>query len=126
MDYSGVQNIVTIILLCGFACIAAFGAAHFVYLNYRGWKQRKLPVQTARATVYCKYPDPEYVSGSQNIHATSSGYIYYITFHTDTGEVLKLYLNPKPFFAIEENAVGQLTWQGGRFWNFVPEEKEEE
>ena len=74
---------------------------------------------------FYKHPGPDYVSGAQNIHAATSGYVYHITFHTDTGEILKLYMNPDRFFPIAENAVGMLSWQGSRFRDFIPEEKKE-
>lgn len=121
---SAEQIISLIVHIClGLSVISVLG--YFIWINLRGKKQRELPVQTDRATVYYKHPEPEYFATGAARYTTAGNYIYHITFHTDGGLALKLYLNFDRYAEIQENSAGQLTWQGNRFWNFVPEENKE-
>lgn len=96
--------------------VAAF-VVYFILVNYRSNKRNNAPVETTRATAYLKHPDMEPV-----LNGRHSTYIYYITFHTDCGDILKLYMNPTDYFSISEGSCGMLTWQGDRFWKFEKEE----
>lgn len=87
---------------------------------YRNDKKNKAPVYTERATAYHKHKETDIVFAGMH-----SSYVYYITFHTDFGEILKLYMTGNDYYIIPEGAVGQLTWQGDKLWKFVPEKKEE-
>jgi len=97
-----------------------YSVVRFVILAYRGHKNRNAPVYTERAAVYHKHDevDVPYLGRGYS-------YVHYITFHTDFGEAVKLYMNRDDFYIIREGDVGQLTWQGEKFWRFVPEKKEE-
>ncbi|MBQ3193114.1 MAG: DUF2500 family protein [Oscillospiraceae bacterium] len=103
------NGIKLLLLICGVVIVLAFLE---IREKIRG---KNRPVQTARAMVYCKHPDPVYVPGAQSIRRAASGYVYYVTFHTDTGEIVKLYLNYDRFFLLEENSYGMLKWEGERF-----------
>jgi len=89
---------------------------YFIVVNYRSSKRNNAPVETARAIVHYKHPEMEAV-----LLGRHSSYIYHVTFHTQTGEILKLYLNPKDYHSIPEGSWGMLTWQADRFWRFEKE-----
>lgn len=89
----------------------------FFIMEYRLYKRDQAEIETAPAIAYYKHPDMEpFLAGR------GSTWIYYITFHTDSGDILKLYLNPDQFHAVAEGSRGLLTWQGTRFWKFEQEE----
>ena len=92
--------------------VAGF-AAYFIVVNYRSSRRNKAPVETARAMVHYKNPDMEPV-----LLGRHSSYIYHVTFHTETGESITLYLNPDKYHALTEGSWGILTWQADRFWRF--------
>ncbi len=91
----------------------------FILLEIRNHKNSKALVRTERATVYYKHEEQDYLP-----QGNSSSCVFYITFHTDFGEIVKCYMNYDHFYIIEQGAVGELTWQGERFLSFVPERKE--
>lgn len=97
-----------------------YSIARFVVLEYRGYKNRNAPVYTERAVAYHKHEekDAPYMGRGYS-------YVYYITFHTDFGEAVKLYMTGDDFFIINEGDAGMLTWQGEKLWKFIPEPKEE-
>lgn len=90
---------------------------YFIVVNYRSSKRNNALVETARAVVYYKNPKMEPV-----LLGRHSTYIYHVTFHTETGEILTLYLNPQNYHALSEGSWGILTWQADRFWRFEKEE----
>ena len=96
--------------------IAGF-LVYFIVVNSRSSKRNKAPVETARAVVH--YKDPKIEPVLLGRHST---YIYHVTFHTETGEILTLYLNPQNYHALTEGNWGMLTWQADRFWRFEKEE----
>ena len=106
------------VVIIGFS--VTYSIVRFIILAYRGHKNRNAPVFTERATAHYKHPE-------MSIPYMGRGYSYvrYITFHTDFGQAVKLYMNQEDFFLIPEGAVGQLTWQGEKFWKFIPEKREE-
>lgn len=87
---------------------------------YRNDRKNKAPVYTEHAVVFHKHKKNDIVFAG--IH---SSYVFYITFHTDFGQILKLYMTRDDFYVIEEGAAGQLTWQGDKLWKFIPDKKEE-
>lgn len=117
MDAAQLKHIISIALYCavGFATIC--GIIRFARLAYRKQKIDQSPVCTGRATVYFKHEekDAPYLGRGYS-------YVYYVTFHTDLGEALKLYMNGDDFFILHEGDVGELTWQGEKFWKFVSEQ----
>lgn len=96
---------------------AAAFSVYFILVNYRSSHRSNAPVETARAFAYYKHPDME-----PSLNGRHSSYTYYITFHTDSGDVLKLYMNPTDYFSIAEGSWGLLTWLADRFWKFEKEE----
>ena len=58
----------------------------------------------------------------QELLGRHSTWIYYVTFHTDSGLILDLYLSGESYFSLQEGDVGILTWQHNRFWKFEKEE----
>ena len=113
------QRITTILWCCAIP-VALYAIIRFLHREYRLHKNSAAPLFTDRATVYLKHEE-------KDLPYMGRGYDYvrYITFHTDRGESLKLYMTGQEFFEIRENDVGMLTWQGEKFWKFVPENKEE-
>ena len=91
--------------------------SHLIIVEYRSRKQSRKPLETARAVAYCKHPDMEPVLTGRH-----SSYNCYITFHTDSGDILKLYMTPQDYHSISEGSRGILTWQYERFWKFEKEE----
>ena len=83
---------------------------------YRLRKRDGNPVETAPAVAYYKHPDMKPV-----LLGRASTYVYYITFHTDIGEQLKLYMDRDDYHSITEGSRGILTWQGEKFWKFQKE-----
>ena len=112
MNKDQLEHIIAAVLFLS----AGLAILRFFYMEYRLWKIRRAPVETARATAYHKHPDMEPVLAGR-----SSTYVYHITFHTDSGDILKLYMNPTEYHSIQEGDKGKLTWQGSRFWKFEQE-----
>jgi len=96
---------------------AAAFLIYFIMVEYRNHKRSSAPVETARAVAYYKHPDMEPV-----LMGRASTYVYYITFHTDSGDILKLYMNPQDYYSIPEGSWGMLTWQHNKFWKFEKED----
>jgi len=111
---------IPIILWCCAIPVALYALIRFAVREYRLHKNSIAPLCTDRATAYFKHEE-------KDLPYMGRGYDYvcYITFHTDHGEAVKLHMTGQDFFEIQENDVGMLTWQGTRFWKFVPEKKEE-
>lgn len=89
----------------------------FIVMEYRLHRRDRAPIETAPATVFHKHPDMEPVLAGRG-----STYVYYITFHTDSGIILKLYMPSDQYHILEEGDHGILTWQRERFWKFEKEE----
>ena len=93
---------------------------YYIRNEIRLHRNSQAPVCTERATVHYKHAEKEMVySGRGNTE------LFYITFHTEFGQQLKLYMTYEYFYTLEEGDTGTLTWQGERFWKFVPDEKKE-
>ncbi len=108
----------TFMLICalmfGFSVLCML--VQFILHEIRSHKNSQAPIRTERATVHCKHDQQDILP-----QGTSSGYVFYITFHTDFGEIVKCYMDYNHFYTIEDGATGQLTWQGERFLKFIPE-----
>ena len=87
-------------------------------------RRNNTPVETDRAVAYFKHPESE-TATLRTLQGYRNEGTYFITFHTDHGEAVKLYMTGQDFFEINENDVGMLTWQGTRFWKFEPDRKED-
>lgn len=108
------------ILWCCAIPLIAYGLIRFIIREYKLHKNSIAPVFTDRATVYYKHPERDLPYMGRNYD-----YVCYVTFHTDHGEAVKLYMTGQEYFELNENDVGMLTWQGTKFWKFIPEKKEE-
>ena len=113
------QRVITILWCCAIPVVLC-AIIRFAIIEYRLHKNSAAPLCTDRATVYFKHEE-------KDLPYMGRGYDYvrYITFHTDHGEAVKLYMTGQEFFEVNENDVGMLTWQGKKFWKFEPEKKEE-
>ena len=100
--------------------VALCALIRFIIIEYRLHKDSVAPLCTDRATVYFKHNEKDLPYMGRRYD-----YVCYITFHTDHGEAIKLHMTGQQFFEIQEDDVGMLTWQGTRFWKFIPEKKEE-
>lgn len=118
MDENQTAELVRYVLYGILGISFLIGLVQFIILEYRGYKTRNAPVYTQRATAHYKHSetDAPYLGRGYS-------YVYYITFHTDLGEALKLYMDKNDFYRIREGEAGQLTWQGSKFWKFIPEDK---
>lgn len=117
MDAEVFEKVLTIAVSLAAGAAMLSLAVDFIAVNYRGWKINRAPVETARSTVYWKNPEP-----TQQLLGRHSSMIYYITFHTDNGNILTLYLNAQDYFSLQEGDTGLLTWQADRFWKFIKED----
>lgn len=117
MDADQLGNILKILLYASVGVYGAYWLLHFIVLEYRNWKNGQAPVNTCGATAYIKHSETALVNAGR-----TSGDVHFITFHTDDGEAVKLYMNPQQFYSIPEGSRGTLTWQGERFWKFTKEE----
>lgn len=112
MDYGWIHALKVVLIVIA----AASFVIYFALVEYRSYKRNKAPVETARAVAYYKHPDMEPALAGRH-----SSYVCYITFHTETGDILKLYMNPQDYYSISEGSWGILTWQHNKFWKFEKE-----
>ena len=113
------DRVLTILWCCAIP-VVLYAIIRFALIEYRLHRNSTAPVCTDRATVYFKHEE-------KDLPYMGRGYdhVRYVTFHTDHGEAVKLYMTGQDFFEINENDVGMLTWQGTKFWRFEPEKKED-
>ena len=95
--------------------------AHFLIIEIRSHKRNNAPVETGLAMAYCKHPEFETTTVRTNVGMRNDT-IHYITFHTESGDILKLYMHEKDYYAISDGSRGTLTWQADKFWKFEKEE----
>ncbi len=88
----------------------------WIRLEQKLRRNGRAEVETCGAVVFAKDGVPGYLPQGR---ASSS--VYSVTFHTDTGRALTLDLSYDDFYIIREGTHGVLTWQGQRFWKFVPD-----
>lgn len=93
--------------------VAAF-LIRFIRIEYHTAKIRNAPEVTVRATAWYKDPDSYPVMAGR-----STNYVYHITFHTESGEAVTLYMNRDAYFNIPEGASGVLLYQGKKLWRFT-------
>lgn len=100
--------------------VTAF-AVYFILDARRTHIKNETPVENTRALVYFKHPESETMTVRTNVGLRNES-THHITFQTESGDILKLYLPEKDFLAIQEGTWGMLTWQGNKFWRFDKEE----
>lgn len=93
--------------------VIGINVLYFIYINYRSWKRNNAPVETSRAVAYYKEPGMQ-----ASIDGRNNTYFFHITFHTESGDILKLYMGRDQYYGIPEGAWGELTWQENKFWKF--------
>lgn len=103
---------VVVYTVIAFSAIA--GLVRYILMEYRTAKIRNAPEVTVRATAYFKDPDSYPVMAGR-----TTNYVYHITFHTESGEALTLYMNRDAYFNIPEGASGELLYQGEKLWRFT-------
>ena len=103
---------VVVYTVIAFSAIA--GLVRYILMEYRTAKIRNAPEVTVRATAYYKDPDSYPVMAGR-----TTNYVYHITFHTESGEALTLYMNRDAYFNIPEGASGELLYQGEKLWRFT-------
>lgn len=116
MDAAALEKILTVALTVSVGIAAAYGIIRFVRLYIRSRRTGNAPVESARATVYWKNPEPK-----QELLGRHSTWVYFVTFHTDTGLILDLYLTRADYSSLQEGDWGTLTWQADKFWTFEKE-----
>lgn len=117
MDVEKIKKIVELSLYAALGFFLLYKLAHLAVVEYKLRQNNNAPVSTCGAVAYFKHPEQALVNAGR-----TSGDVHFITFHTDSGEIVKLPLNPQQFYAIPEGSRGILTWQGERFWKFEKEE----
>lgn len=117
MNTETLGSILKTVLWISVGFYIAYLLLHMIVVEYRGRKNSKAPVNTCDAVAFFKHPEQALVNSGR-----TSGDVHFITFHTDSGEIVKLYMNPQQFYSIPEGSRGKLTWQGDRFWKFEKEE----
>lgn len=116
MEVEKIRSVANILLYIALGFCILYWIAHTVVLEYRSRKNNNAPVMTAPAVAYLKHPETALVNQGR-----SNADVHFITFHTDSGDIVKLYMNAKDFYSIPEGSCGMLTWQGTRFWKFTQE-----
>lgn len=92
---------------------------HFIRNEIRLHRNSQAPEFTERAVVHYKHEEKEMVYAGRG-----NNELFYVTFHTEGGLQLKLYMTYEYFYTLEEGQTGILTWQGEKFWKFIPDKKE--
>lgn len=114
MDHAVISQWANILVYVCLGLAAIFGLYKFILLEYRTARIRNAPEVTVRATVYYKDPDCFPVPAGR-----TTNYVYHITFHTESGEAVKLYMDRDAYFSIPEGASGELLYQAERLWRFT-------
>ena len=117
MDADKIGSYVQVLLYIALGFFLLYRLAHLVVVEYHLRKNNSSSVNTCGAVAYLKHAEQALVNAGR-----TSGDVHFITFHTDSGEIVKLYMNPQQFYSIPEGSHGMLTWQGKRFWKFEKEE----
>ena len=112
-----IESIVKTALIVSGCLFGLYMLVSFIILEYRNYQNSNAPVFTEPAVAYFKHPETQLVNQGR-----TSGDVHFITFHTDNGEICKLYMTAQNFYSIPEGSRGILTWQGERFWKFEIEE----
>ena len=110
-------KIISIGLWAALGLLLVVGGYKFFLLEYRTAKIRNAPEVTVRATAYYKDPNTFPVMAGR-----TTNYVYHITFHTEAGEAVTLYMNRDAYFNIPEGASGELLYQGEKLWRFTLED----
>lgn len=108
------EKTIRVVVYAVIAFSAIAGLSRYILMEYRTAKIRNAPVETVRATAYHKDPDSYPVMAGR-----TTNYVYHITFHTESGEALTLYMNRDAYFNISEGASGALMFQGEKLWRFT-------
>ena len=116
MDAEKIGKVVELLLYIALCFFLFYRLAHMAVVEYKLRQNNKAPVSTSGAIAYFKHPEQALVNAGR-----TSGDVHFITFHTDSGEIVKLSMNPRQFYSISEGSRGILTWQGERFWKFEQE-----
>lgn len=121
MDLNALMDNMKVVFLVVFCLCAGCQLIRYILLEYRIYRNNKAPVYTDRAVAHYKHEetDAPYLGRGYS-------YVHYITFHTDSGIAVKLYMNSDDFYIIQEGDTGELTWQGNKLWKFIPDKKKEE
>ena len=117
MDAEKIRSVVSIALYAALGLCALYWISHTVVLTYRNHKNSTALVLTEPAVVFLKHPETALVNQGR-----ASADVHFITFCTDSGNFVKVYMNARDYYGIAEGSRGILTWQGERFWKFEKEE----
>ena len=117
MDVEKLRSAVTVVFYIALGFCLLYWIARTLVLEYHNHKNSNAPVLTEPAIAYCKHPETLLVNQGR-----SSGDVHFIPFHTESGDILRLYMTARDFYSIPEGCKGNLTWQGERFWKFEKEE----
>lgn len=77
------------------------------------------PRLTVQAKVVSKRMDVSYHHHGDDHMMDSSSTFYYVTFEVKSGDCLELAVNGKEYGMLVENDIGELTFQGTRYIEFV-------
>jgi hypothetical protein len=111
------EQILNIIIYSLLALVIGIHLINTIRIQVGAYRQRRLPVLTAPAEAWYKHPGMEPV-----LIGRHSTYLFHITFRTEDGLEMKLYMNRDVYFIIPEGAKGDLVWQGDRLIKFTFED----
>lgn len=121
MDFTGIleysEYIIAITALLVFLCI-------YLPPNYRGWKNRRQPTITIRATVVGKDENHNNVIYS-NYYTRDGGRVYMLTFDTEDHQRVSLTVPRDTYWLTEIGTAGVLTYQGTKCEKFTPDKPTE-
>jgi len=97
------------------------GGGYYLYMfiapNYRGWKNRRQPTITIRATVV----EGKDTFDNLGYGVRDGGHAHYVTFHTAEGLEVTLSVSRETYWIAKPGVTGILTYQGTKCERFDPD-----
>lgn len=103
----------------------AFFVWYFIKPNIRGWKERRMPTYTTRATVIGREQNSDNVVYS-SFDTRDSGDVFLLQFRTENHGIQLLRVPRDDYYLHADGATGELVFQGNRCWKFTPDPKKGE
>lgn len=114
MDF---YDIVSYILI---ALIIILGGYYYLMPHWRGYKNRKQPTITIRATVIAQKKNLDNMIYS-SFDTRDSGDVHYVTFRTADGQDVMLTASRETYWKADIGVTGTLTYQGTKCERFDPD-----
>lgn len=111
------EKTLNIILFIMFLYIGGYQLYRLILPNYRGWKNRRQPTITIRATVI----EGKDTFDNLDYGVRDGGHAHYVTFRTAEGLEVTLSVPRETYWAAEPGVTGILTYQGSKCERFDPD-----